>query len=209
MNKPLNLIKLKHQLNGLKSLRVSEQYVTSTSRFTMAQPAASPFGGSHFLVSFAYKGKLVWLGEGQREESNSIYPGNCSCYCKWPRRAHYKLLCEAVSPWSACHVASPQPGPPGAPAPPFRVGQQSRGVEEGQEATFPDSFRESLGRGRSREAPAPSTSLPRCTRGGGGARVLRRLQNLQNTALFSEYRQNWAPFLSCWSPTTLCAPRKQ
>lgn len=57
-----------------------------------------------------------------------------------------------------------------------------------------------------REAPKPSTSLPPCTRGGCGARVLRRLQHLQNTPLFSENRQNRATFLSCWSPATLCAP---
>lgn len=43
------------------------------------------------------------------------------------------------------------------------------------------SFCESLGRGRPQEAPAPSTSLPPCTHGGGGAHVLRRLQNLQKT----------------------------
>ena len=77
---------------------------------------------------------------------------------------------------------SPQPGPPGAAAPPARVGQQSGGEEEGLEATSPGSFRESPGRGRPQEAPAPSTSPPPSTRGGSGARVLRRLQHLQNTA---------------------------
>lgn len=100
---------------------------------------------------------------------------------------------------------SPQPGPPGAAAPPARVGQQSGGEEEGLEATSPGSFRESPGRGRPQEAPAPSTSPPPSTRGGSGARVLRRLQHLQNTAYYSEYRQNRAT-LSLLEPRNLvCA----
>lgn len=68
-------------------------------------------GHIFYSVSFTYKSDLAWLGEGQREEINSIYPGNCSCYYKWPQRAHYKLLCEAECPWSARHVASPSPQP--------------------------------------------------------------------------------------------------
>lgn len=47
-------------------------------------------------VSFTYKGELAQLGEGQEEEINSVYPGNCSCY-KWPPRAQDKRLCETVS----------------------------------------------------------------------------------------------------------------
>lgn len=54
-------------------------------------------GHIFYSVSFTYKGERARLGEGQREEINSIHPGNCSCYYKWPRRAHYKLPCEAVS----------------------------------------------------------------------------------------------------------------
>lgn len=73
MNKPLNLIKLKHQLNGLKSLRVSEQYVTSTSRFTMAQPAASPFGGPHFLLSFFHLQRQAGMAGGGAEGGNQLH----------------------------------------------------------------------------------------------------------------------------------------
>lgn len=92
---PLNLIKLKHQQYRLRSFRLSECYVTSTSPGSQWQSLQLLHLEGHifYSVSFTYKGELAWLGEGQREEINSIYPGNCSCYCRRPRRAHYKLLC--------------------------------------------------------------------------------------------------------------------
>lgn len=68
-------------------------------------------GHIFYSVSFTYKGELAWLGEGQKEEINSVNPGNCSCYCKWPRRVHYKLLCEAVSPECQSRGVSPAPSP--------------------------------------------------------------------------------------------------
>lgn len=51
---------------------------------------------------------------------------------------------------------SPQPGPPGAAAPPARVGQHSGGEEEGLEASSPGSFRQSPGA----RPPAGGTGAP-------------------------------------------------
>lgn len=59
------------------------------------------------------------------------------------------------------------------------------GGVQGPEAKTLGSFCESPGRGCPQKAPAPVTSPPPHTRGGRGARVLRRLQYLQNTELFS------------------------
>lgn len=71
MNKPLNLIKLKHQLNGLKSL---EQHVTKTSpRITTAKPAASLFGGSHFLLSFLLLQRRTGMAGGGAEGGNQLH----------------------------------------------------------------------------------------------------------------------------------------
>lgn len=108
-------------------------------------------GHIFYSVSFTYKGELAWLGEGQREEINSVYPGNCSCYCKWPRRVHYKLLCEAVSPECPSRGVSPtpSPGPQERQRHPPGVGQQSRrgGGVPGPEVRL-GRFYESPGRGR-------------------------------------------------------------
>lgn len=136
-------------------------------------------GHVFYAVSFTYKGELAWLGVGQREETNSVYPGNCSCYCKRPWRAHYKLLCEAVPPWSASHVASPQPpgwGPRSASAtrlsraagPRGRGGDPRPGLR-----TASMKARGAAARWRHRRPARPRLLY---TRGGGGARVLRRLQ---------------------------------
>lgn len=40
-----------------------------------------------FSTRFPSLTKASWhrWGEGQGAETNSVYPGNCSCYCKWPR----------------------------------------------------------------------------------------------------------------------------
>lgn len=74
MDKPLNLTKLKHQLNSLKSLRVSEQYVTNiSSRFTLAKPAASPLGGSHFLLGFLHLQKRSGMAGGGAEGGNQLH----------------------------------------------------------------------------------------------------------------------------------------
>lgn len=135
MNKPLNLIKLKHPQNGFRSLRVSEQYVKALYHHSQWQSLQLLRLEGHifYSVSFTYKGELACLGEGQREEINSVYPGNCSCYCKWPRRVHYKLLCEAVSPECASRGVSPapSPGPKEHQRHPLGVGQQSRGGSAG------------------------------------------------------------------------------
>lgn len=146
-------------------------------------------GHVFYAVSFTYKGELAWLGVGQREETNSVYPGNCSCYCKRPWRAHYKLLCEAVPPWSASHVASPQPpgwGPRSASATRLSRAAGPRGRGGGSEARSQDSFHESPGCGRPLEAPAPGTSPPSLHPRWWRCACPQETPALQNTALFSE-----------------------
>lgn len=133
---------------------------------TMAKPAASPFGGSHFLLGFFHlQRRAARLGEGQREEINSVYPGNCSCYCKWPRRAHYKMLCEAVSlEWLSRGASlAPGPGPPDSQRHRLNRGAKPTG-EEGPRTTHLRTVSvkaqsPARGGGRPQEAQAPSTSL--------------------------------------------------
>lgn len=71
----------------------------------------------------------------------------------------------------------------------------------GPEAKTLGSFYVSPGRGRPRKAPAPGKSPPPHTRGGRGARVLRRLQYLQNTEHFSRVQAEPG------NPSALLEPR--
>lgn len=110
MNTPLNL-KLKHQQYGLGPFGLREQLCPKHfPRFTMAKPADSPFGGSHFLLGFLRLQRRAGMaGGGAEEEINSIYPGNCSCYCKRPREPIISCCARLCVPGVPRHVASPQP----------------------------------------------------------------------------------------------------
>lgn len=150
--------------------------------------------GHIFLLGFLHlqrQAGMAW-GRGRGRKSTPSIQGIAAVIANGPGEPIISCCARLCVPGVPHHVVSPspQPGPPGAAAPPARVGQQSGGEEEGLEATSPGSFRQSPGRGRPQEAPAPSTSPPPSTRGGSGARVLRRLQHLQNTAYYSQYRQN-------------------
>lgn len=63
-------------------------------------------GHIFYPVSFPYKGELALLGEGQKEEINSLYPGNCSCYYKRPREPIISG-CVKLCPRSAGCVEPP------------------------------------------------------------------------------------------------------
>lgn len=154
-------------------------------------------GHIFYSVSFTYKGELAWLGEGQKGEINSVYPGNCSCYCKWPRRVHYKLLCEAVSPECPSRGTSPapSPGPKERQRHPLGVGQKSRGGVPGPEAKTLGSFCVSPGRGRPRKAPAPGTSPPPHTAVAAVRVSLGDSGTCKTPSTSPEYRRNPATLL--------------
>lgn len=65
-----------------RSLRVNSISKHFTVTIAKSLQLSHLEGHIFYSVSFTYKGELAQLGEGQEEEINSLYPGNCSCYYK-------------------------------------------------------------------------------------------------------------------------------
>ena len=65
MNRPLNLIKLKHQLTGLQSLRVSEQYVTNFTTVYNGKACSFSIWRVTFSTQFPSLTKASWHGGGR------------------------------------------------------------------------------------------------------------------------------------------------
>lgn len=119
----------------------------------MAEPAASPFGGSHFLLSFLHLQRRAGTTGGRAKGGNQL-SREVQLLLQMALRAHYKLLC--MSPWSGRHVVSPQPGPPGAATPT----RWSRTAELRERGTLGPCFHESP---RCQGQQVPCFSNPQCS----------------------------------------------
>ena len=81
---------------------------------------------------------MAW-GRGRGRKSTPSIQGIAAVIANGPGEPIISCCARLCVPGVPHHVVSPspQPGPPGAAAPPARVGQQSGGEEEGLEATSP------------------------------------------------------------------------
>lgn len=174
------------------SLRVNSIFQALHSHKSRRKKKACsfPIWRSHFLLGFLHlQRRAGTAGGGSEEEINAVYPGNCSCYYKWPREpTRSGCVCPKLCPWSAHYVEplqSPIPSLLASTPPSLSRAAEPRG-KGGARSLVSRQFVCSREEGQGRWPPAGSTDTqhppPPPLQGGGGS-VLRGLLHLQNSAL--------------------------
>lgn len=115
---------------------------------TMAEPAASPFGGSHFLLGFLPLQRRAGTagGRGRGRKPTPSTPGIAAVIANGPESPFQAAMRGCASLECLSRGVSLAPSLPTAqasesPRPPAGVGQQGRGDEEEPAATPQGSFR--------------------------------------------------------------------
>lgn len=153
------------------SLRVNNIFQalhSHKSRRKKKKPAAFPFGGSHFLLGFLHlQRRAGTAGGGSEEEINAVYPGNCSCYYKWPREpTRSGCVCPKLCRWSAHYVEplqSPIPWLLASTPPSLSRAAEPRGkggARHWSQGSLSAAGRRGRGGGLQREAQTLSTRHP-------------------------------------------------
>lgn len=147
---------------------------------TMAEPAASPFGGSHFLLGFLPLQRRAGTagGRGKGRKPTPSTPGIAAVIANGPESPFQAAVRDCASLECLSRGVSLAPSLPTAqasesPRPPAGVGQQGRGDEEEPAATPQGSFRGGPG-ARPGTVGAGTSRLPTLSFSGPSALAKRR-----------------------------------